>query len=181
VQVSEAALMNQAVQEIAEVLRRRHRVTYEDDFRIMSQEDFISTATQVTGIMTLFLAGIAAISLVVGGIGIMNIMLVSVTERTREIGIRKAVGARRQDILLQFLVEAVVLSLTGGLLGVLIGAGISWLISGVNLGGTVLTPVIEPDAVLLAVLFSAGVGLFFGVYPAWRAAQLHPIEALRYE
>lgn len=181
VQVSDAALMDAAVQEIAEVLRRRHRVTYEDDFRIMSQDDFLSTATQVTGIMTLFLAGIAAISLVVGGIGIMNIMLVSVTERTREIGIRKAVGARRQDILSQFLVEAVVLSLTGGLLGVLIGAGISWLISGVNLGGTVLTPVMEPDAVLLAVLFSAAVGLFFGVYPAWRAAQLHPIEALRYE
>lgn len=181
VQVSDAALMDAAVQEIAEVLRQRHRVTYEDDFRIMSQDDFLSTATQVTGIMTLFLAGIAAISLVVGGIGIMNIMLVSVTERTREIGIRKAVGARRGDILSQFLVEAVVLSLTGGLLGVLIGAGISWLISGVNLGNTVLTPVMEPDAVLLAVLFSAVVGLFFGVYPAWRAAQLHPIEALRYE
>lgn len=181
VQVAEAALMDTAAQEIAEVLRQRHRVTYEDDFRIMSQQDFLSAATQVTGIMTLFLAGIAAISLVVGGIGIMNIMLVSVTERTREIGIRKAVGARQRDILIQFLVEAVVLSVTGGALGILVGAGISWLIAGVNLGGTVLTPVVEPDAVLLAVLFSAGVGLFFGVYPAWRAAQLHPIEALRYE
>ncbi len=180
-QVAEAALMDSAVQEIAEVLRQRHRVIYEDDFRIMSQQDFLSAATQVTGIMTLFLAGIAAISLLVGGIGIMNIMLVSVTERTREIGIRKAVGARQRDILAQFLVEAVVLSVTGGVLGVLVGAGISWLISGVDLGGTVLTPVVESDAVLLAVFFSAGVGLFFGVYPAWRAAQLHPIEALRYE
>ncbi|MFQ5342642.1 MAG: ABC transporter permease, partial [Anaerolineae bacterium] len=124
VQVADESLMDQAVQEIAEVLRQRHRVTYEDDFRITSQKDFLSAITQVTGIMTLFLAGIAAISLVVGGIGIMNIMLVSVTERTREIGIRKAVGARQRDILAQFLVEAVVLSVAGGALGILVGAGI---------------------------------------------------------
>ncbi|MFQ5854366.1 MAG: ABC transporter permease [Anaerolineae bacterium] len=181
VQVADETLMDAAVEELSEVLRQRHRVTYEDDFRIMSQQDFLSAVTQVTGIMTLFLAGIAAISLVVGGIGIMNIMLVSVTERTREIGIRKAVGARRRDILAQFLVEAVVLSVAGGALGILVGAGIGRLISGVNLGSTALTPLVELDAVLLAVLFSAGVGLFFGVYPAWRAAQLHPIEALRYE
>ncbi|MFQ5596336.1 MAG: ABC transporter permease [Anaerolineae bacterium] len=181
VQVADESLMDQAVEEISETLRQRHRVTYEDDFRVTSQQDFLSAITQVTGIMTLFLAGIAAISLVVGGIGIMNIMLVSVTERTREIGIRKAVGARQRDILAQFLVEAVVLSVAGGALGILVGAGIGRLVSGVNLGGTVLTPLVEPDAVLLAVLFSAAVGLFFGVYPAWRAAQLHPIEALRYE
>ncbi|MGQ9556056.1 MAG: ABC transporter permease, partial [Anaerolineae bacterium] len=104
-----------------------------------------------------------------------------VTERTREIGIRKAVGARQQDILAQFLVEAVVLSLTGGVLGILVGAGIARLISGISIGNTVLTPAIQLSTVLLAVLFSAGVGLFFGVYPAGRAAQLNPIEALRYE
>ena len=111
----------------------------------------------------------------------MNIMLVSVTERTREIGIRKAAGALRRDILSQFLVESIVLSLAGGALGILLGIGIGKLISGINLGNMNLTAQVQPSAVLMAVGFSAAVGLFFGVYPAWRAAQLHPIDALRYE
>jgi len=181
VQVANRSLINSAKEEIAAVLRERHSVIYEDDFRIMSQEDQLASMTQITSIMFLFLSAIAGISLLVGGIGIMNIMLVSVTERTREIGIRKAVGAKRRDILTQFLVEAVSLSLSGGILGILAGMGIGRLISGVNVGNAVLRSVVGADSVLLAVLFSAVVGLFFGVYPAWRAAQLHPIQALRYE
>jgi len=181
VRVVDASLVDSATQEITQTLRRRHRLTGEDDFVIQSQQDFLSAVTQVTGIMTWFLASIAAISLVVGGIGIMNIMLVSVTERTREIGIRKAVGARERDILAQFLVEAIILSIAGGLVGILIGGGISQAVSGINLGGTKLNAVMKLDVALLAVLFSAGVGLFFGVYPAWRAARLNPIDALRFE
>jgi putative ABC transport system permease protein len=181
IQVVSAKAMQSATEEIAAVLRSRHNIIYDDDFTITSQESMLSTMTQVTSILTVFLSAIAAISLLVGGIGIMNIMLVSVTERTREIGIRKAVGAKRRDVLTQFLAEALLLSLTGGLVGVLAGAGIAKLISGVSIGSTTLNPVVLPSSVLLAVLFSAAVGLFFGVYPAWRAAQLRPIEALRYE
>ena len=124
---------------------------------------------------------IAGISLVVGGIGIMNIMLVSVTERTREIGIRKAVGAKRKDILLQFLVEATVVSLLGGLIGMGLGIGLARLMSGLNFNGQTITTLVTPDAVLLSFTVSAAVGLFFGIYPAMRAARLNPIEALRYE
>jgi len=131
----------------------------------------------VTQTMTLLLGGIAAVSLLVGGIGIMNIMLVSVTERTREIGIRKAVGATRRDILSQFLVEAVVLSLTGGFIGLLIGVGGSGLIS--RFAGW--TTLVSPASLVLAVTFAAAVGIFFGIYPAQRAAALDPIVALRYE
>jgi len=181
VQVADEKLIEQAKTEITELLRARHNITAEDDFTVTTQEDVIESATAITGVLTLFLGAIAGISLLVGGIGIMNIMLVSVTERTREIGIRKAVGAKQRDVLVQFLVEAVVMSLSGGILGVLLGAAISRLISGVTVAGTTLAPVIQANTVVLAVLFSAGVGLFFGVYPAWRAAQLHPIEALRYE
>ncbi|HEY7065740.1 MAG TPA: ABC transporter permease [Chloroflexota bacterium] len=180
VQVADAKLMDQATQDIGALLRQRHRVT-QDDFTIQSQADFLSTAAQVTGIMTILLGAIAGISLVVGGIGIMNIMLVSVTERTREIGIRKAIGARRKDILLQFLVEAAVVSLLGGLVGMAIGIGLAHLMSGVPLNGQKLTTLVTPDAVLLSVTVSAAVGLFFGIYPATRAARLRPIEALRYE
>jgi len=132
----------------------------------------------MTGILTVFLGAIAGISLLVGGIGIMNIMLVSVTERTREIGIRKAVGAKRRDILVQFLVEAIVLSMIGGMVGIALGATGSQAISRLMEG---LTTVVSVQAVLMAVGFSAAVGLFFGIYPAMRAARLHPIEALRYE
>ncbi len=180
VAVEDAAAMPEAVQEIAALLRQRHRVA-QDDFTIQSQEDFLQTAAQVTGIMTVLLGAIAGISLVVGGIGIMNIMLVSVTERTREIGIRKAVGARRRDILLQFLVEATVVSVLGGLLGMSIGIGLARLVAGVELNGQRLTTLVTPDAVVLSFTVSAAVGLFFGIYPAMRAARLHPIEALRYE
>ena len=140
----------------------------------------------MTAGITLFLGAVAGISLLVGGIGIMNIMLVSVTERTREIGIRKALGAKRSDILMQFLIEATVVSLLGGGVGVVIGIGGSRLLSGVQLptpgsAGQALQTVVPPDAIILAFVVSAAIGLFFGIYPALRAARLNPIEALRYE
>ncbi len=167
-----------AIQEITWTLRRRHNIqSGEDDFSIFTQQDLLGAFNQITSILTLFLAAIAAISLLVGGIGIMNIMLVSVTERTREIGIRKAVGAKRRDILVQFLIEAVVLSVIGGLVGILLGAGIARIVESFD----VIQTVLSLQAVLLAVGFSIAVGVFFGIYPAWRAAQLNPIEALRYE
>jgi putative ABC transport system permease protein len=171
--------MGAATDEITLLLRQRHKIRPgdDDDFSVISQEDVLSMAEQITSILTLFLGAIAAISLLVGGIGIMNIMLVSVTERTREIGIRKAVGAKRRDILMQFLVEAIVLSVIGGLLGILLGAGIAILVEQSGL----MTTVVSADAVLLATGFSVAVGLFFGIYPSMRAARLHPIEALRYE
>jgi putative ABC transport system permease protein len=170
--------MNAAMAEITQVLRQRHRIVYQqDDFTVLSQKDILGALNQITDILTIFLASIAAISLLVGGIGIMNIMLVSVTERTREIGIRKAVGAKRRDILLQFLIEAVMLSVAGGVIGILFGG---WVGALVNATGVIQT-VIAPSSVLLAVGFSVAVGLFFGLYPAARAAALHPIDALRYE
>jgi len=128
-----------------------------------------------------FLGAIAGISLLVGGIGIMNIMLVSVTERTREIGIRKAMGAKRRDILLQFVAEATLLSLGGGIMGVLLGFALSWLLNGRALLGQPTQTVFSPEVAVLALVVSAAIGLFFGIYPAMRAARLHPIEALRYE
>jgi len=171
--------MDAATDEITWLLRQRHKIQpgEDDDFSVMSQEDILGMAEQITGILTIFLGAIAAISLLVGGIGIMNIMLVSVTERTREIGIRKAVGAKRRDILMQFLIEAIVLSVIGGLLGILLGAGIAVLVEQSGL----MTTVISAEAMLLATGFSVAVGLFFGIYPSMRAARLHPIEALRYE
>jgi putative ABC transport system permease protein len=180
VQVGSETLMDQAAQDITNLLRQRHDIAFrdEDDFTIINQTDLLSIFGDITGVLTLFLGAIAAISLLVGGIGIMNIMLVSVTERTREIGIRKAVGAKRRDILLQFLVEAIVLSLIGGLVGVALG------IAGSRLVGSLadnLSTVITPDVVLLSTGVSAAVGLLFGIYPAFRAARLNPIDALRYE
>ncbi|MCD6519312.1 MAG: ABC transporter permease [Anaerolineae bacterium] len=171
--------IDNVIEEIVWTLRERHRIKYdeEDDFTVVSQKDILSAFNQVTDILTIFLGAIAGISLLVGGIGIMNIMLVSVTERTREIGIRKAVGAKRKDILWQFLIESIVLSFIGGILGILLGWGISAI---VNSLGT-FTTYVSPQAVLLAVGFSTFVGLFFGIYPASRAASLNPIEALRYE
>ncbi|MER3397031.1 MAG: multidrug ABC transporter substrate-binding protein [Chloroflexota bacterium] len=180
VQVAERDRMQDAIEAIGAILRQRHRVS-QDDFIIRSQEDMLALANQITGIFTLLLGSIAGISLVVGGIGIMNIMLVSVTERTREIGIRKAVGARRREILYQFLTEAVVVSVTGGLLGILLGFGLSRLISTFEINGQRIPTLVSPDAILLAVGVSAIIGLFFGIYPAARAARLNPIEALRYE
>ena len=166
---------------IANILRDRHRITGDDDFTVTSQEDTLATLNQVTGVMTAFLGSIAGISLLVGGIGIMNIMLVSVTERTREIGIRKAVGAKRRDILSQFLVEATVLSVFGGGTGLVFGIGISRMVSGFQLNGQPLQTVVAPEIAVLAVSVSAAVGLFFGIYPAVQASRLNPIQALRYE
>ncbi|OGO69491.1 MAG: hypothetical protein A2Z37_18530 [Chloroflexi bacterium RBG_19FT_COMBO_62_14] len=169
--------------EIASILRTRHRTPIgSDDFTVFTQEDFLTTAGTITGVLTLFLGGIAGISLLVGGIGIMNIMLVSVTERTREIGLRKAVGARKRDILFQFLTESSLLSLAGGLIGIALGWGLSLIVGAIAAASdTDLTPSVTLDSVLLATLFSAAVGLFFGLYPAKRAADLEPVEALRYE
>ena len=180
IKITDPSVQNSVIQNISQVLDQRHHVA-QDDFTIQSQQDILNTANQVTGVLTIFLGGVAAVSLIVGGIGIMNIMLVSVTERTREIGIRKAIGAHKRDILAQFLTEATILSISGGLIGILMGAIVARVISGVQLGTTTLTTVVDPDAVLLAVLFSVAVGLFFGGYPANRAASLHPIDALRYE
>ena len=181
VKITDTNVQDAVVQDIGDVLRERHHAVFQDDFTIQSQQDTLNALNQVTAAFTIFLGGIAGISLVVGGIGIMNIMLVSVTERTREIGLRKAVGARKRDILIQFLTEAMVLSLAGGVIGILFGAGIAWIISGINIGTTTLQTAVDLDAILLAVAFSLAVGLFFGSYPASRAAGLHPIDALRYE
>ncbi len=181
VQVVDAKQMDAAIEQIGAVLRDRHNIRYEDDFTVRSQQDMLESATAITDVLTLFLGGVAGISLLVGGIGIMNIMLVSVTERTREIGIRKAIGATKKNVLSQFLTEATILSVLGGLVGVATGAGIAHLISGVSVGTMTLQPVISMDSVLLATLFSLGVGLFFGIYPAFRAASLNPIDALHYE
>jgi putative ABC transport system permease protein len=173
-------VMQAAVENIGNLLRERHRV-FEDDFTIRSQEDMLATANQITGVMTMLLGAIAGISLVVGGIGIMNIMLVSVTERTREIGIRKAGGARRRAILVQFLVESIAVSIVGGGIGKRKGAGLAQVISSIDLGGQKLATVVSADAVIMAFGVSAAIGIFFGIYPASRAARLNPIDALRYE
>jgi putative ABC transport system permease protein len=172
--------MDAARTQIEELLRQRHDIQFrdDDDFTVINQADLIAIFGEITQVLTIFLGAIAAISLLVGGIGIMNIMLVSVTERTREIGIRKAVGARRKDILMQFLIEAVVLSLIGGFVGIALGWTGAVVISRLQ---SDLTAVVTMQSVLLATGFSAAVGLFFGIYPATRAASLNPIDALRYE
>jgi putative ABC transport system permease protein len=172
-----------ASNEVSQILRTRHRTPVgEDDFTVFTQESILNTVQSVTGVLTIFLGGIAAISLLVGGIGIMNIMLVSVTERTREIGLRKALGARRRDILIQFITESSLLSLIGGIIGIMFGWLISFAVGRIAAAtGNAFTPIVGLDAILLATLFSAAVGLFFGIYPANRAASLEPVEALRYE
>jgi putative ABC transport system permease protein len=171
--------VDDALKQVTQTLREQHNTVYgdKDDFIIFDQSSLLDTVDAITGALTTFLGAIAAISLVVGGIGIMNIMLVSVTERTREIGIRKAIGALRRDILAQFLLESLVLSLIGGSLGIALGWGISALASSlfeINL-------VVDVGTILLSATFAATVGLIFGIYPAWRASSLRPIEALRYE
>jgi putative ABC transport system permease protein len=182
-----SAISSDAVQsaedEISLILRDRHKIKLtEDDFRILTQELFLDFASTVTGVFTIFLGGVAGISLLVGGIGIMNIMLVSVTERTKEIGLRKAVGAKKRDILTQFLIESSLLSAIGGVVGIILGWLLSLGIGRIAMANDfLLEPSITINAVLLATLFSAAVGLFFGIYPASRAAQLEPIEALRSE
>jgi putative ABC transport system permease protein len=169
----------QAMAEIERVIRREHRLRpgKENDFQIRNQSDFLATAAETTKVFTSLLAGIAAVSLLVGGIGIMNIMLVSVTERTREIGVRKALGASSANILLQFLIEAVVLCLLGGLIGVMLGSGAALALSKLANFNTQ----VSSSSITLAFAFSALVGVVFGVWPARRAAGLNPIQALRYE
>jgi putative ABC transport system permease protein len=184
VQSTSADATTQASDEIKAILQTRHRIPVggDDDFTVFSQQDMLQTASSITGILTVFLGGIAGISLLVGGIGIMNIMLVSVAERTREIGLRKALGARKRDILTQFLAESSLLSLLGGLIGILLGWVISLVVGRVAVAtGNAFNPSITMSSVLLATIFSAAIGMFFGIYPANRAASLQPVEALRYE
>ncbi|MCC6629183.1 MAG: ABC transporter permease [Chloroflexi bacterium] len=177
IQAVDEASTTAVTNQVTEVLRERHRITNGvDDFRFFNQADLLASANQITGLITLFLGAVAGISLLVGGIGIMNIMLVSVTERTREIGIRKAIGARERDILGQFLIEAILLSLTGGALGILLGVGVAL---AVNAAGQRTD--VAPWSILLAASVAMAIGVFFGFYPARRAARLNPIEALRYE
>jgi putative ABC transport system permease protein len=168
-----------AQQQITDLLRMRHKIQpYEpDDFTIRNQTDLASAATATTEILTILLASIASVSLLVGGIGIMNIMLVSVTERTREIGIRMSIGARSRDILTQFLIEALVLSLLGGITGILLGVAGSTTISNFAKWPTIVTAF----SIILSFGFSIAIGIFFGFYPARKAAMLNPIDALRYE
>jgi putative ABC transport system permease protein len=179
VEAKNADVMTTAQNEIGYLLLARHKLSTptQADFAIFSQNDILSTASSVTGTFTTLLSGIAAISLLVGGIGIMNIMLVTVTERTREIGLRKSLGAKRNLIITQFLIEATILTLVGGFIGMLLGVGISYVLAQV-----MNTPfVIDPGSIALSIGVSAIIGVVFGLYPARKAALLQPIEALRYE
>jgi putative ABC transport system permease protein len=177
--VSDQEQGDYVIDEITELLRSRHQLAAnaDDDFEIISLEEIIKTVSEITGTIALFLGAIAAISLLVGGIGVMNIMLVSVTERRREIGILKALGATGRDIWLQFLTEAAFLTLAGGIIGIALGWAVSYFVSSAGQIPTMVTA----DIVVLAVSVSVGIGLFFGFYPAWQASRLNPIEALRSE
>ena len=179
VQASDPSVMTQAQSDITDLLLSRHHIgdPTQADFSVLNQADILASASSITGTLTLLLGAIAGISLLVGGIGIMNMMLTTVTERTREIGLRKAIGARKRDISKQFLAEATALTLLGGVIGIVLGSGISLL---VNASGVVHTT-ISWQAILLAFGVSAAIGIAFGYYPARRAAALNPIEALRYE
>jgi putative ABC transport system permease protein len=177
--VSDEAQADYVVEEVTSLLRSRHRLGSLDDndFNITSMQEIAETISETASTLTLLLGAIAAISLLVGGIGVMNIMLVSVLERTREIGIRKALGAREHDIWIQFLIEAAILTLSGGVIGVIIGWLVAYFINSMG----IMTTVVTADVVILAVSVSVGIGLFFGFYPAWNASRLNPIEALRSE
>jgi putative ABC transport system permease protein len=171
--------IGRATEEIRALLRQRHRIgrDQDDDFEVRSQQDIANAATQMSGVLTVLLGAIASVSLLVGGIGIMNIMLVSVTERTREIGLRMAIGAKGRDVLLQFLVEAIALSLIGGGIGIALGFGLAE-----GMSRWMSWPAKVPaDAVMMAFGFAAAVGVFFGFYPAQKASRLDPIDALRFE
>ena len=182
---SSPSVVTQAETEITTILLQRHQISdpTQADFQLQSQQDILTQANSIATALTLVLGAIAGISLVVGGIGIMNIMLVTVTERTREIGIRKAIGARRRDILIQFLIEAMVLSGLGGALGIAVGALLANQAPNIPAiaSSNFPTPIVSVPSVVLAFSVSVAIGLFFGIYPANRAARLHPIEALRYE
>jgi len=180
VEATSGKTINAAKDEITNILLQTHHVQT-PDFIVQSQDDQVAAQTGTTQVLTILLGAIAGISLVVGGIGIMNIMIVSVTERTREIGIRKAVGAKKMDILVQFLVESLVVSVLGGIIGIVLGVGASRLIDGAKLNGQAIQTLVSSSSIILAVGVSLTIGLLFGVYPAWRAASLRPIEALRYE
>ncbi|MFH0846618.1 MAG: ABC transporter permease [Chloroflexota bacterium] len=182
IQVSGKEVIEDVKDEIETLLRKRHKIDPDEkaDFAVITQEQYLSTVQQITGVFTIFLGTIAGISLIVGGIGIMNIMLVSVTERTREIGLRKAIGAKRRDILTQFLIEASVLSLSGGGIGIALGYAFARIISAIDVGGQTINAVVTTDIVTMAISVSVIIGLASGVYPALRAARLDPITALRY-
>jgi putative ABC transport system permease protein len=179
VSASSADTVDSVSAQITFVLRHQHHLKTDaaDDFRIMNQAQLLSTLTSVTATLTTFLGAIAALSLLVGGIGIMNITLVSVSERTREIGLRKAVGARKDHILFQFLVETTTLSISGGIIGILLGMAIAGVVTALGL----ITAQVTLSSILLSFFFAVAIGLFFGIYPAYRAANLHPMEALRSE
>jgi len=179
VSVTTTELMDTVSAQIQYILRRSHKLapTADLDFNVQNQTDILDTLSSVTQTLTIFLGAIAGISLLVGGIGIMNIMLVSVTERTKEIGLRKAVGATKNQILAQFLIETMTLSLLGGIIGILLGVGIASVFTLTGL----ITAVITVDSILLAFFSALLIGVFFGIYPAFRAANLHPMVALRYE
>jgi putative ABC transport system permease protein len=183
-QAASAEVMDEAIEEIRSVLREQRpwlAKDEEDDFTIFTMEEMAGILLQVMGIFTIILGAIASISLLVGGIGIMNIMLISVTERTREIGIRKAVGAKQRDILVQFLIEAATLSLAGGGIGIISGWLLSRLISLIDIGGgQTLQTAVSPDIIILAISVSVFIGLVSGIYPAMKAARQNPIDALRY-
>ncbi|MCH8827162.1 MAG: ABC transporter permease [Chloroflexi bacterium] len=182
VQAKNREVMTDAEIEVATILRLRHRITGDDDFIISSQQGLIETLNETTNALVIFLGTVAGISLFVGGIGVMNIMLVSVTERTREIGIRKAIGAKRRDILFQFITEAIILTMSGGFIGLVIGLSTGPLLNGRTLiGPRPIETGFSLDIAIIALVVSGAIGLFSGIYPALRAARMHPIDALRYE
>ena len=181
IQARDVEQIDQAIEEIETVLRLSHRITEADDFTVFNQQEILETFEETNQTLVIFLGTVAGISLLVGGIGIMNIMLVSVTERTREIGIRQAMGAKRRDIVAQFVTEAVFLTFGGGVIGVIIGISLATVIDDRTLIGTEWATRVTTDIPVIALIVSIAVGLFFGIYPAVRAARLNPIEALRYE
>ena len=181
IQAKDVEVVDQAIEEIETVLRLSHRITEADDFIVFNQQEILDTFDEANQTLVVFLGAVAGISLLVGGIGIMNIMLVSVTERTREIGIRQAMGAKRRDIVAQFVTEAVFLTFGGGIIGVIVGIALATAINGRSLIGAEWSTRVTSDIPIIALIVSVAVGLFFGIYPAVRAARLSPIEALRYE